>query len=366
MHGTIARMENRVKKVRGILRAEKIGALLVSSSFNIRYLTNFDGFSKNEREGFVLVTSSKLYIFADPRLSEGARKNSKDSIVVEFGAGKKLLPQIQEVLDKEKIKVLGFEENLTYSEYKRFQKLKNIKLKLTEEIVEFVRSTKDKSELESIKKACALTDKTYSQILKNIRINITERELAWEIEKFIREHGGELAFESIVAFGENSAIPHHKVSSQKLETSSCVLLDFGAKVNGYCSDMTRTIFFGKAPIKFKKMYDTVLEAQSLSLNLSGSSLTLNIIDKTARDFIVSEAYPNIAHSVGHGVGLEVHELPHISPGFKEDLEPNTVFTIEPGIYINGYGGVRIEDTVLYNEEKIIELTRSPKNLIELY
>jgi Xaa-Pro aminopeptidase len=364
INAIIARMEKRIKQVRDILKTENVDALLMSSSYNIRYLTGFDGFGTHEREGYALLTSSNLYILADPRLSEAAKKNAIASIIVEFGAGKKLLPQIQEIIDREKIRTVGFEENLTYSEFRRFKKLK-AKLKMTEEIIEFVRQAKDKIELTSIKKSCTLTDKTYSNILKNIGMNMTEIEIAWIIEKYIKEHGGKLAFPSIVAFGKNSAVPHHKSASNKLKENSIILLDFGAKVDGYCADMTRTIFFGKADPKFKKMYDAVLKGQELSLDLSGSSLTPDVIDKTARNHIISQGYPSISHSVGHGVGLEVHELPHISPGFNEELESNTVFTIEPGIYINGYGGVRIEDTVYYDGDRVVPLTKSPKSLFEL-
>lgn len=355
-------MSTKTQKTKELLKAEGFDALLISSSFNIRYLTCFDGFSADEREGFALVTNSNMYIFADPRLSEGARKNSKGASVIEFSAGKKLLPQIQEIIDREKVKILGFEENLTYSEFKRFKKLK-VKLKMVEEIVEDVRTIKDASELKSLKRACELTDDAFQFALGKIKAGITELGLAWEMEKFIRENRGELAFPTIVAFGSNSATPHHKTSSQKLVAGSCILLDFGAKIDGYCADMTRTVFFGKAPEKFKEIYDTVRIAQEKAFK--PKKFTAEEVDKTARDYITHKKFPTIPHSVGHGVGLEVHELPHISPSFTERIEPNTPFTIEPGIYVNGYGGVRIEDTVYYDGKKIISLTKSPKELIEL-
>lgn len=355
----------RIAKVRELLAENKFDALFISSAHNIRYLTGFDGFGTHEREGFALLTNSKLYICADPRLSEGARKHSKNSIIIEFSAGKKLISQLQEILDKEKIQILGFEENLTYSEYKRFKKLKNIKLKMSEDIIEFVRSEKDLEELKSLKKACTLTDETFSHILNNIKSGMTELDVAWEMEKYIREHGGELAFPTIVAFSENSAVPHHKTGDKKLEKDSIILLDFGAKVDGYCADMTRTVFYGKATDEFKKMYEAVQVGQQLPFETLKSDFTPELVDKTARDFVISQGFPTVPHSVGHGVGLEVHELPHISPGFKEIITPNTPFTIEPGIYIPGFGGVRIEDTVFFNGEEILPLTNSYKNLIEL-
>lgn len=358
-------MENRIKQVRNLLEEEKLNALLISSSINIFYLSGFSGFSKDEREGYALLTGSSFYIFADPRLYEGVRKNSHGATIVEFSASKKLIPQIQEIVDKEKLATIGFEENLTVVEHKRFKELKNTQFRLTEEIIEFVRQIKDVNELTSLQKACKLTDDAFSYVLKSIKAGTTELDVAWEIEKFIRERKGTLSFPTIVAFGENSAVPHHTVSSKKLEVNSCVLLDFGASIDGYHADMTRTIFFGKAPVEFKRMYETVRIAQQLPFDTFRSNIIPKEIDEIGRNYIIEQGYPTIPHSVGHGVGLEVHELPHIHPSFEEPLENNTPFTIEPGIYIPGFGGVRIEDTVFYNGQKIISLTKSPKNLIEI-
>lgn len=361
-------MENRTKQVRKLLAEEKLDALLISSTHNIRYITGFDGFGEHEREGYALITNSNLYIFASPLAAEGARKKTKGSHVqvIELTAKKRLIPTLQEIITTEQIKILGFEENLTFAEYKLFKKLKNIKFKMTEEIVEEVRVVKDLNELQALQKACKLTDEAFSYVLKNIRIKMTEKEVAWIIEKYIREHGGELAFPTIVAFGKNSAIPHHVTSDAKLEENSTILLDFGAKVDGYHADMSRTIFKGRADDKFKKMYEAVRIGQDISFKSKQKKITGEGVDKIARDYIVSQEYPSVPHSVGHGVGLQVHELPHISPGFKETIVPNTPFTIEPGIYINGVGGVRIEDTVWYDGKEIISLTKSPKTLIELH
>lgn len=364
-------MENRVKSVRKILAEEKLDGLLVSSNINIRYLTGFDGFGSHEREGYALITETNIYIFASPLSAEGAREKVKGSNiqVIELTAQKRLIPTLQEIVNKEKIEVLGFEENLTYAEYKTFKKLKGVKLKLSEEVIEEVRIIKDTEELESLKKACELTDQAFNHILRKIQTGMTELDLAWEIEKFIREHGGELAFPSIVAFGSNSAIPHHVTERYKLKANTCILLDFGAKINGYHADMSRTIFFGKPDEKFKKMYEAVLHAQVSAIDyrpLTESKTPIpSELDKISRDIITSLGFPNIPHSVGHGVGLQVHELPHISPGFKDIIEANTAFTIEPGIYVNGVGGIRIEDTVYYDGKNIVALTRSSKKLIEL-
>lgn len=362
-------MQNRIQKVRQILKDEGLDGLLISSSLNIAYLTGFTGFDFYERGGYAFLTANKLYLFANSLYAEEAKHEAKRAEVIALTRDQKLIPSLQDIIAQEKIKVVGFEENLTYSEFKVFKKLKGVKLKLADEIVEEVRVVKDTSELESLKKACKLTDDCFTYILSKIKLGITEKELAWEMEQFIKENGGELAFPTIVAFGDNSATPHHKTNNDVLRANNIILLDFGAKVDGFCADMTRTVFFGKAPEKFRKMYEAVLESQLKAINYklltNAKTLTPHHIDQVARDYIVQQGYPPIPHSVGHGVGMEVHELPHISPGFKDTLEPNTLFTIEPGVYVPGFGGVRIEDTFCFNGSKIIPLTTSPKELIEL-
>jgi len=282
-----------------------------------------------------------------------------------LNASQKLIPSLSEIVTKEKIKSIGFEEHLTYYEYKKFKTIKNAKLKLVSELVETVREIKDEDELIYIKKACELTDKTYDHIIKNIKKDMREQDVAWEMEKFIRENGGTLAFPTIVAFGKNSAIPHHHTSNTKLENNSIILLDFGAQINGYCSDMTRTLFFGKADAKFKKMYETVRIAQEKGFIDTSIPFSGQDIDSASRDYIKTQGYPTIPHSVGHGIGLQVHELPHISVGFNTEIIPNTPFTIEPGIYENGFGGVRIEDTVCFDGKEILPLTKSSKILTEI-
>lgn len=357
-------MENRVKRVRSLFKVGKLDALLVSSNANIFYLTGYSGFLSEERDAYLLVTKNSAILFTNALYFDEVKKSVKAPIKV-F-----LVTQLQKTLEKllkqEKIVNIGFEENLTYQELIRFKKVKNTKWKLTEGIVEKVRAIKDRYELESLRKACKLTDNTLSNILTNVRLNMTEKELAWEVEKFIREHGGELAFPSIVSFGKNSAVPHHKTNGTRLELNSIVLLDFGAKVNGYCADMTRTVFFGKANKKFKKIYNTVLKSQEEAIkSLDMRKIKFSKLQTAANKVIMDNGFEKIPHGLGHGVGLEVHEFPHISPHSKDEARDNMVFTIEPGIYENNFGGVRIEDVFLYKNQKTEALTKSSKNFIEL-
>lgn len=355
-------MLNRISNTRQILKEEKLDALLISSSQNIAFLTGFTGFDFYERGGYAFLTENKLYLFANSLYATEAKHQAKNTEVIALTRNQKLIPALQEIISQDKIKNIGFEANLTYSEFKLFKKLKSVKLKLAEDIVEEVRQVKDGSELAALKKACKLTDDCFKFILDKIKPGIMEKELAWEMEKFIKEKGGELAFPTIVAFGKNSTTPHHKTNNTKLSSNSIVLLDFGAKVEGYCTDMTRTLFIGRAPEKFRTIYNITLNAQKKAF--FPKKFTGEAIDKAARNIVEKSSY-SIPHSVGHGVGLEVHELPHISPGFKNKIDANTVFTIEPGIYVPEFGGVRIEDTVYFNGKEIIQLTNSAKKLIEL-
>lgn len=230
---------------------------------------------------------------------------------------------------------------------------------------------KNPSLILNIEKACKLTDKAFDYILNRIRKGITEKQLAFEIEFFIKKHGSGISFPPIVAFGKNSAFPHHKPTDKRLATNDQILIDIGAKVNGYCSDMSRTVFLGKPTREQKKIYETVLQAQSIvmeKLNILISqypSIPASKIDKVARDYIISKGYPTIPHSLGHGIGRKVHEAPKLSPKSKDILKPGMVFTIEPGIYIEGFGGVRIEDVVALEHCRVRLITKAPRELIIL-
>ena len=218
----------------------------------------------------------------------------------------------------------------------------------------------------------------FDYILRKIKKGVTEKELAFEIGFFIKRGGGDISFPPIVAFSKNSSIPHHQSSNRKLKADNIVLLDFGVKFDNYYSDITRTVFFGKADDKFRKIYQTVLTAQQKAIhyiNLVGRrhptyevrarETRVRDIDEVSRGHITKHGYPTIPHSLGHGIGIEVHEPPRLSPKSKDILRPGMVFSIEPGIYIPGYGGVRIEDLVLIKENKLEILTHSPKEIIEI-
>jgi Xaa-Pro aminopeptidase len=224
---------------------------------------------------------------------------------------------------------------------------------------------KTPDEISKIEKACKLGDKTFDYILKKIHLGITEKEVAQEIDSFMEKNGGKPSFPTIVAFGKNSANIHNVPTNNRLAENQIILLDLGVNLNGYCSDMTRTIFSGKPTSKQKEMYETVLLAQQKAINILVSTRKASEVDMAARDFIVSKGYPTIPHSVGHGIGTEVHELPHIFPKSKDILEEGMVFSIEPGIYLLGFGGIRIEDLVVLTKNGLKILTHSPKDIIDI-
>lgn len=359
--------QNRLVRLKADLLKSHLDGLIVTSTPNITYLTGFANFSIVEREAFLLVSREGDYILTDGRYSEAIKKQISHFELVGTSPKNSLLDALKKLIKKHQIENVGIEEaDLTVSEYKKisplFKKIKNFE-------VHKIRSSKEDWEIELIEKAAKLGDKTFSYILKKLRMGITEKQLAFELESFIR-NSAEISFPPIVAFGPNSSIPHHQTGEKILEEKNgqFILLDFGVKFDNYCSDMSRTLFFGKASERQKRVYQVVLDAQQKTvefINRGSDPIKAKEVDKVARDYIRSKGYPSIPHSLGHGIGLEVHEPPALSPKSKHQLKDGMVFSIEPGIYLEGFGGVRIEDLFVIEKNKLKQLTHSPKNLIEL-
>lgn len=387
-------MYARLLKLKTIIKEQKLDALLVSSIPNITYLTGFSNFSKAEREAYLLFlprptrslasrpTRSRHktplgtygYILTDGRYGEAVYEKVKGFKLLEISSNNSLTNLLIEVVKENKIKQIGFEpQNLNVSEFIQFRKkLKPARLIPTKQLVEQMRMIKGPEEITKIEQACKLGDKAFDYILGKIKEGITEKELAFELELYIKRQGTDISFPPIVAFGKNSSVPHHQTSYSKLITPNSILLDFGVKLNNYCSDMTRTVFFGKATDEQKHIYQIVLEAQKHAINslytkyyIQNTEVKASEIDNAARKYIIENKYPAIPHSLGHGVGLEVHESPRLSPQSKDILKPGMVFSIEPGIYLKGIGGVRIEDLVVLEKSGLRLLTNSSKYLTEL-
>lgn len=375
--------------------------LLITTPTNIRYLTGFVGVE--ERDAYLLLLPTKTFLFVSPLYKEEATKAQLNNSFLQkhfpkiksldiciLSSNNKITKQLQTICEKEHIKTLAFEsENLTVSEYEMFNKTITT-LSPTQNRIENLRMKKFPKEIESINKAAKLTDECFTFIQTKIQKDITESELTWEIESFFRKNGAQLAFSPIVAFGKNSSQPHYNPTttgpfdsaqgeqSGILQKQDVALFDFGAKIDGYCADMTRMIFVGKPKSEWIKSYDAVLKAQTAALDLLTQHFHLSInesgaknkcievngaeIDQASRKIIDNAGLPTYPHSLGHGVGLDIHESPRLTIHQDATLTADMVITIEPATYLTGKYGIRIEDLVLITTTGIEVLSKSSKNI----
>lgn len=362
-------MRRRIQKLTSQFKKLNLDALFVSNFYNIYYLTGFKGLSPTEREAWVLVTRKNVYFFTDGRYVSQVKslklkvKSLKARLI---STEKSFVANLKEVVLKEGIKRLGFEaEDLKYSEYEKFDK--HFKLIPTDKVILTLREVKEADEVKYVKQACRIAERCFADIVKTIRTGQTEGEVAFKIEFWLKEHGHDLAFYPIVAVGANSALPHYDTKARgraKVKRSSSILIDLGALHQGYCSDMTRIVFVGKPSDETMSVYTTVLRAQQQVIKQLTRTTSAKKIDATPRQLITNNSLPNYLHSTGHGVGLEIHEWPKIAVNSKDHIRKNHVFTIEPGVYLEGKFGIRIEDTVWMRDRKQPEvLTKFSKKPI---
>ena len=335
---------------------------LIENELNLRYFTGSD-----IDTGILLVSQKSAYFITDFRYIEVAEKHFSSTDVTVI-LQDKLAEQIKEIFHKENAKNLLIE-----TEYQSISKLAFLK-KITYEIntektldnlISSLRIQKSEWELAQIAKAQEITDNAFSHALEVIKVGLSERELALEIEFFMRSQGAEdVSFDLIAISGKNTSLPHGIPSDKKIENGDFVTMDIGCKVNGYCSDMTRTVAVGFATDEMKKVYEIVLEAQKRALETVKSGILASQVDKAARDYIYQNGYEGcFGHSTGHGVGLFIHEAPSVSTKTQTFLRENMVITIEPGIYLKEKFGVRIEDMVAVKKDGYFNFTKSPKDLI---
>jgi Xaa-Pro aminopeptidase len=355
-------MEKRLAKLREKLAKNNLTAAFIYSKENRRYISGFTGST-----GYVIITADKAYFVTDFRYRQQAQQQCKNFEVIIHGSS--LIDQLKETISSNNIKTLGIEEGfMTVGFYENLKSnLVNVDLQPLKGILDDLRLYKDEDEIKNIAKAAAIADDAFTHILNFIKPGIKEIDVAVELEYFCKKNGAtEMSFDSIVASGVRSSLPHGVFSEKVINNGEFLTLDFGCVYNGYCSDMTRTVFVGKADEKQKNIYTTVLEAQQKALEQIKPGILGKEVDKIARDIITAAGFgENFGHGLGHGVGLAVHEEPRLSPLGERMLEANMVVTDEPGIYIAEYGGVRIEDLVLVTEEGYRVLSKSPKHLIEL-
>jgi len=352
---------DRLQKLRQGLGEKEIDGIFISQAENRCYLSGFDGSS-----GFLLVTPQDAILATDFRYIEQAESQAPDyevfRITDDVGDW---FPRLVAELD---MKRLGFEvEHIAFAMHRLLSDILNkekaqLKLIPVEGMVESLRAIKEPEEIELITKAAEITDAAIEYIQDKIRPGVTEKEAAWEIEKFMRENGSEsMLFDIIVASGPNSALPHAKPSARAIHSGEPIIIDIGARVEGYSSDLSRTICLGTADDTFNKIYDTVLGAQLAAMAIIREEMTGGEADELARMVIEQAGYGEaFGHGLGHGVGLVPHEQPRLGPNSSERLADSMVFTIEPGIYLVGWGGVRLEDLVVMEKGKVREISKAKK------
>ena len=353
--------EMRLKKLTQKISAEEVDAVLVSKTANLFYFSGFRGDSS-----VLLIGKNFCKLITDGRYVEQAKFQTKDFEIVQQTEG--LYKKIEEEIKSCGIKRLGFEGKvLTFAEYSHLKEnLSEVELKSVE--LDELRQVKDAAEISLIRKACAIGDKAFAEILNFITAGVLENEVAAELEYLMKKFGAEkISFETIVASGVRGSLPHGVASDKKIASGEFVTMDFGAIYGGYCSDMTRTIFVGKASEQQQKLYNAVLDAQIYGLEVIKVGKGGKEIDAAVRTKLEQAGLGDyFTHSLGHSLGIEIHEEPRLSKLSKcESLLENMIVTDEPGVYIEKVGGIRIEDTVLVTAKGAEALTRSPKNLIEL-
>ncbi len=357
-------MNQRLEKVREILKHKKIDGITINGRANTFWLSGFTGTTS-----LILVTSSKAFLIVDFRYIIQAKTQAASGFTVVELKGS-FISSLENYCFINKVKQLGFESDvLTVTGYEQYrEKLRtpnkyiNISLELTE-----LRLIKDYQEIDAIRHAAFIGDCAFKDTIPYIKEHVTESELAAELEYRIRKYGAKgCSFDTIIASGYNSALCHATVSDKSIEWGDAIVFDFGVKWDGYCSDMTRTVFLGEPCEQLKQLYFIVKQAQEAVVESVTSNMNGREADAIARNIITDAGYGSyFGHSVGHGVGIEIHENPRLSAYSEDMLENGTVFTIEPGIYIEGIGGVRIEDMGMMDGGRFVAFTSTTKELLIL-
>lgn len=329
-------------------------AIYISTYANIFY---YSGFTSEDAK--LVITKNRRILFTDSRYTIQAHLESPDFEILDYQND--FIKTINEL----NFDVLCFEEdNVSVSHFSYLQKL-DVKLKPFSKEIKKPREVKDKDEIEKLKNAESLGNSAFSYIINRIKPGITEKEVALDLEFFMKKQGASaLSFETICASGVRSAMPHGVASDKVIEKGDFLTLDFGCVLDGYCSDMTRTVVIGAPSQRQKEIYDIVLKAQKTAIEYLKEGRKCSDCDKVARDIIKNAGFgDNFGHSTGHSVGIEIHESPNLSPKSEDILVCGNIVTVEPGIYIEGFGGVRIEDLVQITSENVVNLTKSEKDLL---
>lgn len=360
--------ESRLIRLRERLQADGVDALALTDVVNIGYCTGFSGVFDDEPAHVALVTPSEATIFTDSRYYEALREASEGSAWQVRLATSWLVSALAEDLSARGLGRVALESSMPHARFRAFVEALDAEVIEADGWVEVLRAVKDAEEVARIEAAQQLTDRAFAHLLGGVvRAGATEREIALELEFFMRREGSEgVAFPPIVASGPNSALPHALPGPRVLARGDFVVLDFGARLGGYCADMTRTVVIGSASERHREIYDAVLTANGAGEAAVKPGRAGNVIDAAARSVIDERGFGDyFGHGLGHGVGREVHELPRVGPRSEVPVEVGNVITIEPGIYIPGFGGVRIENLAVVEDAGARVLTRSATDLLEL-
>jgi len=347
-------MNIKIKWLRDRLRTQNLQGMIVSNPVNIKYLIGI------EAEGTLLITLKENLFITDSRYVEAVNTilTIEDEILVN---DKKNLTKDDYAAFFMFCENVGFEENfVTYADYKDLLQRYRVNLTETENIIEGQRVIKEEREIKYIERACELTDKCFEHLKSFIKIGMTEKEIAFEIERFYRLNGADgVSFEQIVASGHNSSMPHAIPGNRKIKDGDLILIDMGCKYKGYCSDMTRMIFVNYMEDEYKEPYEICLRNNEEAEKEVRDGQSLKAITQNSNNDLKANGYIPL-HALGHGVGLDVHEEPFFGIVYEQQLKENMVVAVEPGVYRTGQYGIRIEDTVLVGKLGITRLTKSPK------
>lgn len=355
-------MADSLTKLREAMAREGLPAMMVSDPTSVGWLTGFTGtFAR------VLVTPTDAVLLTDSRYTIQAQEEVQSMPSISFAS-----PTDGDVFTGEEarklgITTLGFEAaTTTYAAWEKLAGKIGVDLVPAKDILSDLRMIKSEAEIAKIREACGISDACFEHVIRMIQPGVTEYDIALEIEFFTRRQGADVAFPSIVVSGERSARPHGKPSEKRLEVGDFVTMDFGARVDGYNSDMTRTVVVGEATDRHREVYETVLEAQLEALHAIRPGALAKDVDRIARDILATRDLAQyFGHGLGHGLGRLVHDGGRLSPSSDNVIEPGQVWTVEPGVYIPGFGGVRIEDDVVVTETGIEILNHSTKELLVL-
>lgn len=354
-------MLKRVNQLRHAMEKENISAFLVTSPYNLRYLTNFTGTT-----GLAVITLEQAFFITDFRYTEQAQAQVYGYEIIQNTGP--IFEEVERLAKEKQFANLAFEEtHVNFLEYSLLEEMLPCPLVPISDMIETLREVKDAEEIALIEKACAIADLGFQHILSFIQAGMREIDVANELDFYMRKQGASgVSFDTIVASGLRSAMPHGVASEKKIEKGDLITLDFGCYYEGYVSDMTRTFALGQPDAQLKEIHQIVLAAQKKVIEAAQPGVTGVQLDAVARDYIASFGYGEaFGHSTGHGIGLEIHERPNVSFRSEQAFVAGNVITDEPGIYLPGIGGVRIEDDLLITETGNRVLTHAPKELIIL-